>query len=219
MVTVGIVREGSTLSSMTAAALPCAPGASPFHLKGLAYRGLVHSVAAMPGGLDALCDALDDPALRDFVRQPFLASGWYDLLPIQPITHALAKLVHRPFAAVVRTGTMAQARYDAVHVFHRMYDGATVEDMPARIPRFNAQYLDFGRSEVTWAGTKRIVSRCHDAPAYSAEWQGTMMAAYTEESARIGGATGAEATTLPIVALPSRGGFRLATIGCELRWG
>ena len=203
---------------MTAAPLPCAPGSSPFHLKGLAYRGLVHSVAALPGGLDALCDALDDPALRDFVRQPFLASGWYDLLPIHPITETLAKLVHQPFAAVVRTGTMAQARYDALHVFQRMYDGATVEDMPARVPRFNAQYLDFGRSEVKWSGTKQLVSRIHDAPWYSAEWQSAMMAAYTEESARISGATGVTVTPLPPVALPSHGGFRVVTLGCELRW-
>jgi hypothetical protein len=203
---------------MDAAPLPCAPGSSPFHLKGLAYRGLVHSAAATPGGLDALCDTIDDSPLRDFVRQPFLASGWYDLLPIQPITHALAELVRQPFAAVVRLGTIAQARYDALRVFHRMYDGATVEDMPTRIPRFNAQYLDFGRSEVTSIGPKRILSRLHGAPAFTAEWQSVMMAAYTEESARIGGATGMEVTSLPPVAMPSRNGFRIATIGCELRW-
>ncbi|HEY3818031.1 MAG TPA: hypothetical protein VGL81_12715 [Polyangiaceae bacterium] len=203
---------------MTAAPLPCAPGASPFHLKGLAYRGLVHAVGAMPGGLDAFCDVLDDPALRDFVRQPFLASGWYDLLPIQPISHAMAKLLGQPFDAVVRAGTIAQARYDALHVFHRLYDVATVRDMPSRVPRFNAQYLDFGRSEVTWTGPRRLLSRLHEAPAYSAEWQSAMMAAYTEESARIGRAVGVAVTSLPPVALPSRSGFRLVTIGCELTW-
>jgi hypothetical protein len=113
---------------------------------------------------------------------------------------------------------MAQARYDALHVFHRLYATSTITDMPTRVPRFNAQYLDFGRSEVVWSGPKQLVSRLHDAPAYSAEWQNAMMAAYTEESARIGGATGVVVTSLPPVALPSRGGFRLATIGCELRW-
>jgi hypothetical protein len=126
--------------------------------------------------------------------------------------------VRQPFSAVVRSGTIAQARYDALHVFHRMYDGATVEDLPARVPRFNAQYLDFGRSEVIWTEPKRILSRLHETPAYAAEWQSAMMAAYTEESARIGGATGVEVTSLAPVALPSRGGFRIATIGCELRW-
>jgi hypothetical protein len=89
---------------------------------------------------------------------------------------------------------------------------------PARVPRFNAQYLDFGRSDVIWTEPKRILSRLHETPAYAAEWQSAMMAAYTEESARIGGATGVEVTSLAPVALPSRGGFRIATIGCELRW-
>ncbi|HEX3345833.1 MAG TPA: hypothetical protein VHS09_14715 [Polyangiaceae bacterium] len=203
---------------MTTGRLPCPPGSSPFHLKGLAYRGLAHFMGVLPGGLDAVCEALDDPALRDFVRQPFLASAWYDLLPIQPITQALARLTEQPFAALVRAGTTAQARYDALHVFHRMYDGATVHDMHARIPRFNAQYMDSGRTEVSWTGPTQILSRLHGAPAYAAEWQSAMMAAYTEESARIAGATGVVVTSLPPVALPSHGGFRLATLGCELRW-
>jgi hypothetical protein len=198
--------------------LPCAPGASPFHVKGLAYRGLVRAAASLPGGLDALCEALDDARLRDFVRQPFLASGWYDLLPVLPITMAMAEMVGVPFLALVRTGTIAQVRYDALKIFHRMFDGAMVEDIPSRMPRFNAQYLDFGKTVVTQPEPRLIVVRFEGAPAYSSAWQGTMMSAYTEETARLTGGQGVEATVIPPVASGAQAGFPLVTLGTELRW-
>jgi hypothetical protein len=198
--------------------LPCAPGASPFHIKGLAYRGLVRAAASLPGGLDALCEALADARLREFARQPFLASGWYDLLPILPITIAMSEMVGVPFLALVRTGTIAQVRYDALKIFHRMFDGATVEDIPARMPRFNAQYLDFGKTVVTQPEPRLIVVRLEGAPAYSAPWQGTMMAAYTEETARLTGAQGVEATVVAPIASGVQAGFPLVTLGTELRW-
>ena len=34
---------------------------------------------------------------------------------------------------------------------------------------------------MTSIGPKRILSRLHGAPAFTAEWQSVMMAAYTEE--------------------------------------
>ena len=198
--------------------LPCAPGASPFHIKGLAYRGLVRAAGALPGGLDALCELLDDERLRDFVRQRFLASGWYDLLPIQPITMAMASMVGMPFLAMVRTGTIAQVRYDALKVFHRMYDGASVEDMPSRMPRFNAQYLDFGRTTVSLPEPRRMLVRFEGAPAYSAAWQGAMMAAYTEETARLAGAQGVEMTTQAPAPAGAQAGLPLVTLVGEMRW-
>jgi serine/threonine-protein kinase len=200
------------------APLPCAPGASPFHIKGLAYRGLVRAVGAMPGGLDALCDALDDARLRDFLRQPFLASGWYDLLPIQPITMTIAAIVGVQFQAMVRTGTISQVRYDAIKVFHRMFDGATVEDIPSRVPRFNAQYLDFGRTVATQPEPKLIVVRFEGAPAYSAAWQGAMMSAYSEETARLAGGQGVEMRMLPPEPAGMHARFPVLTLVSELRW-
>jgi hypothetical protein len=172
----------------------------------------------MSGGLDALCGALEDARLRDFVRQPFLASAWYDLLPIRPITMAMAGLVGVPFLALVRSGTISQARYDALKVFHRMFDGATVEDIPSRIPRFNAQYLDFGHTAATQQEPKRIAVRFEGAPAYTAAWQGAMMSAYTEETARLAGGQGVEITMYPPVPAGSHAGFPLVTLVSELRW-
>ena len=133
--------------------LPCAPGASPFRIKGLAYRGVVRAVSKLvAGGVDRFCESLEDVRLREFVRQPFLATGLYDILPMYPLTAQLAGLLGAPYKDFLREGIHEQARYDATHVFHRMYDGAAVEEMPTRITRFEAQYYDFGRSDSSLEG-------------------------------------------------------------------
>src|SRR5262249_31940590 len=112
----GNVRAGE--GGLRVPPLPCAPGASPFHIKGLAYRGIVRGAAAMlPGGLDARCDAIEDVRVRDFLRQPFLAGTLYDLLPIVPTTAAIATLLGATFEGIVRAGTMQQVRYDSEHVY------------------------------------------------------------------------------------------------------
>jgi serine/threonine protein kinase len=213
----GNVRAGE--GGLRVPPLPCAPGASPFHIKGLAYRGIVRAAAAMlPGGLEGLCDAIEDVRVREFLRQPFLAGSLYDLLPIMPTTAAIATLAGATFEGIVRTGTMQQVRYDAGHVYRLMFDGATVEDMPSRIPRFNARYLDFGRSEVTRTGPNTFLSRYVGAPAYAAAWQGAMMAAYTEEAARLAGANGVEVVLRTPTPSGHLQGFPLVDHALELHW-
>jgi serine/threonine protein kinase len=200
-------------------ALPCAPGSSPFRIKGLGYRGYVGAVRKLlPGGVDELCAALDDARLHAFVRQPFLASAWYDVLPMYPLTAALAALVGRPYDAFVRAGILEQARHDALHVFHRMYDGATVEDLVRRMPRFDAQYFDFGRTVIGLQAPGHIVVELRETPAYATPWLGRMKSAYTEEAARILGARRAECVERPPAPAGSRDGFPLVSLAADLRW-
>jgi hypothetical protein len=199
--------------------LPCAPGASPFHIKGLAYRGLVRAAARLvPGGIDGFCRAFADKRLSAFVAQPFLASGFYDLLPIYPLTATLAALLRTPFDRFVREGTFEQARYDAAHVFRRMFESKGVEDIPDCVPRLEAQYYDFGRTEARMPTPGLIVLQLHDAPEYVSPWLTAMKAGYAEEAARILGASRPHCTGGTPVPGGTRDGHPLVSVWCELRW-
>jgi serine/threonine protein kinase len=198
--------------------LPCAPGASPFHVKGNPYRGLLHAAENLPGGIDTLCDALDDPRLRDFVRQPFLATSRYDVLPMYPISYALARLAGRSFDAYVREGTAAQARYDARTAYRRIFDGAAVNDIPDRIARFNANYYDFGEFVGSVAGEHEFAIEYRATPAYFYPWYGRMNEAYTLESAKILGARDVIVRRSKPASGGMRGVFELVTFRVEVRW-
>jgi serine/threonine protein kinase len=201
------------------APLPCAPGASPFHMKGNPYRGVLYfATNKLAGGLDALCDAFEDRRIADFLRQPFLATALYDVLPLYPITAALARLSGQSLDAFVRHAAAAQARYDARTVYKSIFHGTEVNDIPLRISRFNSRYYDFGEF-VGVVGTKNRFSIEHRAiPAYVLPWWSPMNEAYTAECARIRGAN--EVTSVATAPVPagSRDRFDLASIRIDVEW-
>ena len=199
--------------------LPCAPGTSPFRMKGLSFRGLMHFVEkAVPGGIEALAAAFEDPRLRPFVRQQFLPSARYDVLPIGILAATVARLIGKPFEEFVRIGTYGQARYDASTVFKRLYDGCTIDDLPKKFPRFGAQYYDFGACRATMLGPGHLLLEHEGIPAYLYRWFRPMHAAYTEETARILGVKAPEVTPRAASSAGSRGVFELVTGGTDLRW-
>jgi serine/threonine-protein kinase len=200
--------------------LPCAPGASGFHIKGIAYRGIIQFVErALPGGMDSLCDALDDDRVKDFVRQPFLATSWCDILPLVPICVALARIVQQPLDAFVRAGTMAQARFDVKTVFKWMAETThSVADLGDKLPRFGARYYDFGKADGWVEAPGHFVNRQTMVPAYVLPWFLPMHAAYTEETARLRGATHAEASERRVVPEGTNRGLPTVTVETDLRF-
>jgi hypothetical protein len=172
----------------------------------------------LPGGIDQLGAAFRDARLAAFVAQPFLASGFYDVLPIYPLTATFAALLRIPFEKFLREGSFEQARYDAAHVFLRMYDGAGIDDLPERIIRFEGQYYDFGRTEVKAPASGVFVLCRHEVPEYVAPWLTSMKAGYSEEVARIVGASRPHCTALTPVPTGERSGYPLVSVMCELRW-
>ena len=188
-----------------AAPLPCPPGKSPFRIKGMPYRGLLHLVTkALPGGLDAFCASLEDERLRAFVRQPFLATARYDILPFLPLSLALARAFGLPFDDFVRRCAEGQSRYDARTVFKAMWANATIAGIADRISRFGAQYYDFGKftGEVPEPNMLAIVHA--GVPAYVYPWYAPMHVAYTEECARMLGATDLVSSTQDSPCTPAR---------------
>jgi hypothetical protein len=165
-----------------------------------------------------VCQASSDPRLPEFLRQPFLASGLYDVLPIYPLSAAIAEVAGQQYEAMVRTGTAMQARYDAEHVFHRMYAGATVEDIGNRVQRFNTQYMDFIVTEAGLEAPNHVVQRQSGIPAYIYPWISLMTAAYMQEAALIAGAKTAEGTPRPPISAGSKHGFPIVTMITDLRW-
>jgi len=199
--------------------LPCPAGTSPFFIKGLPYRGFVYFASrSLSRGLGELCDALEDAELADFIRQPFLASSRYDLLPLRPLTAALARLLDRDFDELVADTAAAQARYDARTVFRRMFAGATLDDWHERIARFGAQYYGFGHSEGIREERGVVISRHVGVPEYMTPWFGPMQAAYGRESARILGGKDVTAELLPFAASDPVDGLRTVTSQVRVTW-
>jgi hypothetical protein len=212
-------RQATPSRRETLAPLPCPAGASPFHIKGLAYRGFVHMISrVVPGGLGAFCAGLDDPSLPPFLHQPFLAGARYDVLPFVPLFAALARVLGRGFADVVTWATCGQVRYDARTVYRAIFASERVEAIAERLSRFCEQYYDFGRYQGSVPEPRRIVLLYEELPEYIAPWYAPMHVAYAQESARIIGATGMRMVQQTTTRTGKRGEHSLVTIRTELAW-
>jgi hypothetical protein len=203
---------------MAFAPLPCAPGEGPFRIKGVAYRGLIVLVERLvPGGVDALCEALGDEALGAFVRQPFLASSRYDILPMLPLNTAIAELLGTTLARFSRDAAFGQARYDARHVYRPLVDAHTLTDLATRLPRFGIQYYDFGGYECTEVAPGHLVIRRTGLPRYIVPWYAPMQAAYMEEIVRQLGARRSEAAARRETSDGYDRGIEVCTLDTDVR--
>lgn len=204
---------------MAVAPLPCPPGESPFRIKGIAYRGLLLLVEErVAGGLDAVCEAMNDERMAAFVRQPFLAATRYDILPMLPLNAALAELLGRPLGTFSRDTAIAQARYDARNVYRSMVEVRTLVDVATRLPRFGTQYYDFGSFSGRDEAPGHVVVRRTGLPRYVVPWYAPMQAGYIEELVRQLGAKRAEAVARREEPTGSERGLEICAFDTDVRF-
>jgi hypothetical protein len=125
------------------------PGTSPFRMKGHVYRGVLEHLDTMvPGGSYAVRGELRDSDVRVFFEQSFLPSGWYDILPSQPLIVTSARLAGIPFLQLARQVARAQAHRDINGIYRFVLKLSSPEMVIRRMSRATAQYFDFGTTEL-----------------------------------------------------------------------
>ncbi len=207
----------SSVRAMTR--LPCDPGASPFHVKGTAYRGVLRLVEEhAPGGVEALAREVDDARLATFVRQPFLAASRYDLLPMMPLNLGVARLLGRTLEDLAEEQGANQAAFDIDRLYGRLFAAMTFDNLPLVLARFDAQYLDFGDCTGSLAEPGHLVLRRAGLPGYVLRWFAPMYAAYIGHALRTKGASFIKVTHRPPKDAGMRGSFAIADLELDVVW-
>jgi hypothetical protein len=150
--------------------LPYAPGTSPFRIKGEYYRQTAGTVAYHEKkSQGALMPILEREGLREFVRQPFLSSAFYDVMPMPRIVMAVAEARGRDVHEL--TSRMGQLAVEAQMkgVYARLLNQLTPENFAQRFDQVINLFYDFSPVTVT-AGDAgaRVVRR--GMPLGVGEW-------------------------------------------------
>lgn len=123
---------------------------SIFHFKGNAYMGLGEFIRDyVPGGVPAVLERIPDEATRTFLQQPFIASVWYDILPLVPITLAAAQAKGTTHGVFMRELADFQATRDANGIYRLLLKVISPEMLVLALPRTARRYFDFVTTEVT----------------------------------------------------------------------
>jgi hypothetical protein len=174
----GAVHRSSSPARTMAAMVPAfpafAPGASPFHAKGLVFTGARDFYdATVPGGMAALLKGIEstgDTPLAEFLRKPFLASGWYDILPILAMSATAARLRQMQHAQLVRENAAWLAERDLRGVYRMVLAILSIEAVATRLGKLSMQYFDFGSAETRKIGDRTVESVRSGIPAQLASW-------------------------------------------------
>lgn len=197
---------------------PFAPGASPFHIKGVAYRDTITRHASLPGGAARVRAELPTEALRRFYDGPFTAGGWYDVFPMVAIDAAAARVREVPFEQSLREGTRAQARSVLRGVYRTMLSLFSPAASAWALPRASATYFDFGDVSTSRAGDSRVRGVCRAIPAPLSEWYAISCLEFTLVAIELSGALGAGLEWSPPKSAGTRASMPLVDLAFDLHW-
>lgn len=128
--------------------LPCPPGESAFHIKGVVLNGLLEYIEKnVHGGAEAAREHVRDPAIRTFLEQTFLAGGWYDFLPVLHFLGATAQAANLSAEDFIAAHAKWQAERDVHGIYRVLLKVSSPEAVGKRLPNAYARYFDFGRVE------------------------------------------------------------------------
>lgn len=165
-----------------------APGESPFRIKGNGYRGHLQYVEKnLPGGIEAMLDAFDDPRLRAFFEQTFLASAFYDVLPLAHAGLVCADISGKTFYDFVYERTRHQAEDDVGGIYKWLLTLLSPRLVSSRLTKFMAQYFDFVGFEIESSDSSAIHGKLTGAPPELRCWLTTVFEAYYRHVFKLGG--------------------------------
>lgn len=215
----GSFNLGSNLDEELMRPLPFEPGASPFHIKGLMYYGIIkHAQHRIPGGLEALREALPTDGLRRFVDEPFIAASWYDVFPIMPITATVARLAGKPVADFVSQRTARQAEKDIRGMYRFLLKMTSAQTLAKNLPRVTSQVFDFGDVDITRAEKGSVRAVRTGLPETLAAWYAAIAVAYIGRAMELGGVKSPR--MIPSTPEPDgrRDGVPVVRLPFELTW-
>lgn len=151
--------------------LPFAPGESPFRIKGTVIRGFLDWIARhSPGGIDGLLRAYRDPRLAPFMSQQFLASSFYDILPLVTSAHVAARLGGRSFGEFLRVRSRDQAERDLGGIYRLLLLWTSPANVVQRYAKIQQQYFSFGAARAEQVSHNHAILTREKIPEMLADW-------------------------------------------------
>lgn len=150
--------------------LPVAPGTSPFHVKGVFYTRVLQHAALVPGGLPTLLDSIADSRVRDFFRQKFSWSNWYDLFPMMPMSIALARIRGQDYHELFHERGRLTAKEDIPRMFRMLLSFTSVRSQLQQMPLFASGMYDFSSVDDLRATDTTTTGRHRGVPLYVAPY-------------------------------------------------
>lgn len=204
---------------MAVTSIPLPPGRSPFHIRGPTYVGIRDQIdQQVPGGLPAVLAFLPDDALKAFASQVFLPVAMYDVLPLLPMSEAVAMALNIPHAQSVRLRARMLAQRDITGLYKLFFKAVSPATAAERLQRTAMRYFDFGEVNILEKGPNRTLIEHKGLPRIMLPWYIPMIEGYTSVVLEMAGAKNPLARTDSPKKDNFREGIETISIRIELSW-
>lgn len=207
-----------TVREPTLEEIPTQPGESPFRIKGVAWQDTLARHQELPGGCDAVAALLPTEAHRSFYRQPFLASRFYDVMPMLFCDAAAAKVAGVPLDESLRSGTRRQA-YRVLSGIYKSFVRLMVPSAVAwAIPRLASNYYDFGAVSTERLGVQHVRGRVVGVPEVLASWYALTSLEFVLVALELCGCVRPSLEMRALEGRSLRDGFVMLDLDFDIRW-
>lgn len=198
--------------------LPILAGMSPFQIKGLSFVTIIDEANQhVPGGFAALRESLGDRALVRFFEQTFLAMGYYDALPVIPLSIAYSRVRGIRYGDSVRERAALRAQHD-LKIYRALLRGLSPDQVFGGLARVFPRYFSFGRTTAHCVQPGRWEVVVTEIPALLAPWFGHMAMGYIGEILRAAGVAAPSVEILSMTPLSNPPGLEPVEIHFEAYW-
>ena len=146
-------------------------GSSPFHTKGLVYKGAKDFYASrVPGGLEQVFARIQARDLLTFFQQEFLSGAHYDILPLIPISEAAARATGISHEELVSENARWVAERDVNGIFKLFLKLTSARLVASMLPKASMQYFNFGTARGRLIGENQLDAFQTGIPVQLAPW-------------------------------------------------
>jgi hypothetical protein len=197
--------------------LPMPAGTSPFRVKGHVYQKMLEDFRTSTG-VDALLRWVKDDDIARFVEQQFTAAGWYDALPMMPLSVAHARVHGIPFHQHLRDRGRWVAEQDVPGIYRFLFKLASPEVLVSRLPRAATTYFDFGESEVKTLRPRHVLTYQSGVPAMLVPLVAATTEGFVAAALEMAGARRPQVRCIATPKDGDRAGLATMTVCLEVTW-
>jgi hypothetical protein len=198
--------------------LPVDPGQSPFAVRGVIYGRMVDHAIQIAGRLDEFVEGLPDARVKDFLKQQFKWTQFYDSLPMTPVQVHLSRLQGRDFEEATR----ARAAEGANRLIPRMFRLVIALGRPRswalHAPRLMSEYCGFGEIRIVHADDQQAVFHIDAVPRFIAASHANTLIGIFEGSLALLQAKNIASRYFDVAPVGEQDGHPLLSYALELSW-
>jgi hypothetical protein len=173
--------------------------------------------ANLQGGFASFLEEVDAREVREFITQRFLASSWYDVMPVPVLIAYEARALRMDIPAYLLHRVKWQVKRDLSGVYAWVLKMATPQMVLTRLPRVFVQMFEFAEAPPIVVVGNTASGVLTNIPEPLVPWLKTSLAVYVETALKLAGARNV-GLTVSFFQRTSHSGISVGDVHAEIDW-